>query len=130
GNLRLWRVTSAEADLSQKQPYDPLNIVEVSQVQSAQFIATVKDGLLTAGSICTIFDARLFGWQWFEGPNWLYRTIKGLCDDGEVRLATGHNFCSASPTKPKQNDDKTMTQSTLDQPMRHSIHSCEEKMTQ
>ena len=104
GGLRLWRVTSIQADLSQKQPYEPIHVAEISEAQANHFVELVKEGLrahrdLTGrnGVVCCPYDAELFGHWWFEGPNWLYRVLKKLWQDPEIDLTTGGRYLDDHP---------------------------------
>jgi 1,4-alpha-glucan branching enzyme len=104
GGLRLWRVTSSQADLAQKQPYEPARIAEISQSHADHFVALVKESLRDykaaaghAGVVCAPYDTELFGHWWFEGPNWLYRVLKGLWQDPEVDLTTGGRYLDEHP---------------------------------
>ncbi|HVF10996.1 MAG TPA: 1,4-alpha-glucan branching protein domain-containing protein [Abditibacteriaceae bacterium] len=104
GGLRLWRVVSTQADLAQKQPYEPGRIAEISEAQANHFVQLVKDGLrahrdLTGqpGIVCCPYDAELFGHWWFEGPDWLYRALKKLWQDPEIDLTTGGRYLDQNP---------------------------------
>ncbi len=104
GGHRLWRVTSTQADLSQKLPYEPSRIAEISEAQANHFVSLVKDSLHeyssasgAPGIVCAPYDAELFGHRWFEGPNWLYRVLKKLWQDPEINLTTGGRHLDDAP---------------------------------
>ncbi|MDQ3814285.1 MAG: DUF1957 domain-containing protein, partial [Armatimonadota bacterium] len=102
--LHLWRVTSAEADLAQKEPYDLLQIRENCEAQAHHFVGLVKDELRTyreqsgrSGIVCCACDARLFGQWWFEAPNWLTRVLRKMAQDPEIELTTGGQYLTSNP---------------------------------
>lgn len=108
GGHRLWRVTSPEANLAQKEPYEPLRIAEICEAQANDFVGLVRDSLRgynqssgQSGIVCCTFDARLFGHWWFEGTNWLLRVLKKLWQDDEIDLTSGGRYLDHSPaTRP------------------------------
>jgi len=104
GGLRLWRVTHIQADLAQKQPYEPIRIAEICEAQATHFVELVKEGLRThleatgkPGIVCCPYDAELFGHWWFEGPQWLYRVLKKLWADPEIDLTNGGRYLDQHP---------------------------------
>jgi 1,4-alpha-glucan branching enzyme len=108
GGLRLWRITSIQADLSQKEPYEPFRIAEICEAQATHFVELVKEGLRahseanggdTNGIVCCPYDAELFGHWWFEGPNWLYRVLKKLWQDPEIDVTSGGRYLDEHPPK-------------------------------
>lgn len=104
GGLRLWRVTDIQADLAQKQPYDPTRIAAICEAQATHFVELVKDGLREyrdatgkPGIVCCPYDAELFGHWWFEGPQFLYRVLKKLWADPEIDLTNGGRYLDEHP---------------------------------
>ena len=85
GGHRYWRVTSAKADLADKQVYEPQRVPGIMDSQSSHFVslleeiigqyhsATGRNGMITAP-----YDTELFGHWWFEGPGWLGRVLEKL----------------------------------------------------
>ena len=85
GGHRYWRVTSAKADLADKQEYDPGRIGEILESQSSHFVGLLEEILAghhaaagSTGIITAPYDTELFGHWWFEGPRWLGRVIDKL----------------------------------------------------
>jgi len=92
GGLRYWRITSSQADLGAKEPYDPATVpgrLADHAHHFASVLATALDGR-TVGAVAALYDTELFGHWWFEGPEWLYHVIKGL-SSGPVRPSTVHD---------------------------------------
>lgn len=95
GGLRYWRVTDSQADLADKQPYEPEAARSrippqadhfrdlVKSVLEEHYTETGRPGILTAP-----FDAELFGHWWFEGPSWLEAVLRRVEEDPDVELAT------------------------------------------
>jgi len=99
GGLRYWKVTNARADLADKEEYIPENVQPRILEQAHHFKELVKMTLKEhrattgeAGVVVSPYDSELLGHWWFEGPEWLYHTIRGLCQDGEVRLVTAGEY--------------------------------------
>ena len=104
GGHRLWRVTSRDADMAQKLPYEPGRIAEIAEGHAYHFVELVKESLRDyrngsghPGVICAPYDTELFGHWWFEGPNWLYRVLKKLWQDPEINLTTGGRHLDDAP---------------------------------
>lgn len=104
GGHRLWRVTAPEANLAQKQPYEPLRVREICEAQANHFVELIKGSLQDyhheagqAGVVCCAVDTKLFGPLWFEGSNWLYRALKKLAQDEAIRLTMGGLHLDAAP---------------------------------
>ncbi len=99
GGHRYWRVTSAKADLGSKLLYDPDTVQQRITENAAHFKEIVRQILLHEGQeaeglpiVCAPFDTELFGHWWFEGPRWLYQSIKWLDLDPEIQLMTGSEY--------------------------------------
>ncbi len=97
GGLRYWRVTSAKADLADKEPYHPEWIQERLHSQADHFVDMVT-GLLAEfkdsnqgrpGIIVAPYDTELIGPWWFEGPEWIYQVLKRFSERGQVKLMSG-----------------------------------------
>jgi len=100
GGMRYWRITSSEADLGLKEPYDPAAIAARLEQHAAHFVS-VLEGVLkgrSEGTVVALYDTELFGHWWFEGPEWLYHVIKKL-DAGPVKPVTGSGSLQALPPK-------------------------------
>ena len=102
GNHRYWRVTSSQSDLGSKEPYQPERAAE-RVPENAEHFCSLVDELLSShsertgryGMLCAPYDAELFGHWWFEGPDWLYRVLKGLNDNSRVDLVTCSEYLDA-----------------------------------
>jgi len=95
GGHRYWRVTSSSSDLASKQPYEPHRAAERVPENADHFCDVVheiltqhNDSRETYGIVCAPYDAELFGHWWFEGPEWLYRVLKGIDAHPAVDLVT------------------------------------------
>ena len=89
GGMRYWRITSSDADLGLKEPYDP-GVTRVRLEEHAGHFVSVLEQTLrskASGSVVALYDTELFGHWWFEGPEWLYHVIKKL-DAGPVKPMT------------------------------------------
>jgi 1,4-alpha-glucan branching enzyme len=98
GGMRYWRITSSEADLGLKQPYDPAPVRGRLEEHAAHFVSVLHTALegRTAGSITALYDTELFGHWWFEGPEWLYQVIKKL-SAGPVQPSTASDALARNP---------------------------------
>jgi 1,4-alpha-glucan branching enzyme len=95
GGHRYWRVTSAKSDLGAKQIYQPGRAAQRVPENADHFCHLVHELLSRHkaetgryGIVCAPYDAELFGHWWFEGPEWLYRVIKGIHMNPAVELVT------------------------------------------
>jgi 1,4-alpha-glucan branching enzyme len=147
GGHRLWRRTSAQANLAQKQPYQPLQVAESCEACASDFVRLLADALGESNSgdsspqagvlVCATFDASLFGQTWFEGPNWFYRVLKKLCQNPQIVLTTGAACVqsrTAIPTAPleqRSNGEVAATESPVGSStawMKHEVAACEQTM--
>jgi len=80
GGMRYWRVTSSDADLGEKSPYQPGKVKERLEENSQHFVDLIHRSLKEReeGVIVSLYDTELFGHWWFEGPEWLYLVLKKL----------------------------------------------------
>jgi len=102
GGHRYWRVTSAKSDLGSKEPYEPHRAQE-RVPENADHFSNLVHEILTShhaqsgkyGILCAPYDAELFGHWWFEGPEWLYRTLKNINSNPAVDLLTCSEYLDA-----------------------------------
>jgi len=95
GGHRYWRVTSAKSDLGSKDRYQP-GMAAGRAPENADHFCHLVHTLLeeqaqrgASGTIlCAPYDAELLGHWWFEGPEWLYRVVKGIAMNPAVDLVT------------------------------------------
>jgi 1,4-alpha-glucan branching enzyme len=80
GGMRYWRITSSDADLGDKQPYEPERTRERLEENSSHFVDSIQETLRSQkeGVVVALYDTELFGHWWFEGPEWLYFVLKKL----------------------------------------------------
>lgn len=91
GGLRYWAVTSAKSDLADKVEYHhdsamsrvPENADHFSgkaeEILAGHYNATGEAGILVAP-----YDAELFGHWWFEGPDFLKRVLRNVCQSENI----------------------------------------------
>jgi 1,4-alpha-glucan branching enzyme len=103
--LRYWRVTSSEADLGAKQPYDPSSVGPAAHAQALHFCELLKTRLRMhrertgrGGTVCAPFDAELFGHWWHEGPRFLLEVARRIHHDPELRAATVGQRLAEAPS--------------------------------
>ncbi len=84
GGMRYWRVTSGEADLGEKEPYDPAAAGARLEANAGHFVDQLERSLdgRPQGAVTALYDTELFGHWWFEGPEWLYLVLKKLSQSG------------------------------------------------
>lgn len=104
GGNRYWRVTGAKADLGDKQEYEPDKVEARIQENAGHYKELVKGTLLNhleqtgqPGMLCAPYDAELFGHWWFEGPRFLYHTLKWIHEDPTIDMATGSEQLELHP---------------------------------
>jgi 1,4-alpha-glucan branching enzyme len=103
GGLRYWQVTSAQADLADKQPYHPEGVAARINDQADHFVSLIA-GILTEfraregrpGMVVAPYDTELIGHWWFEGPEWIYQVLKRLHDHTQVSLSPGGEILEVS----------------------------------
>jgi len=98
GGHRYWRVTSAKADLADKEIYNREKALSRIPENAAHFAELISKTLSNyqsksgqPGLVCAPFDAELFGHWWFEGPDFIKEVIRNLHKDSELDSIT----CSA-----------------------------------
>lgn len=104
GGHRYWRVTSSQSDLSAKEHYQP-SLAAGRVPENADHFCHLVHTLLAQHArshgegaiLCAPYDAELFGHWWFEGPEWLYRVVRGIAMDPAVDLVTCSEHLEAHP---------------------------------
>lgn len=95
GGLRYWAVTSIKTDPGDKRQYNREAALERVEVHAADFVHTIESQLGSRetdddlpGVLVAPYDAELFGHWWFEGPEFLKRTLELL--DASPTVKAGH----------------------------------------
>ncbi|MBI5892993.1 MAG: DUF1957 domain-containing protein [Deltaproteobacteria bacterium] len=103
GGLRYWQVTDTKADLADKTEYAPEKAFSRIPEQAGHFKDLVKATLAahkkkagSSGIVVSPYDAELFGHWWFEGPEWIYHTIKAFHNDGGIDMVTAGEYLDKS----------------------------------
>ncbi|MGC9363674.1 MAG: 1,4-alpha-glucan branching protein domain-containing protein [Fidelibacterota bacterium] len=106
GGHRFWKVTSAKADLADKQEYYPEDVEEALENQASHFAGLVHDYLHQhyaatgrTGILTAPFDTELFGHWWFEGTRWVGKVLRKLNGDTSVRKVTLGEHLRDNPPK-------------------------------
>lgn len=106
GGHRYWRVTSAKADLADKQEYDPSAVEEALENQANHFVSVLENCLGKyheesgkAGILTAPFDSELFGHWWFEGPRWIGKVLRNLNQNHQIQPITLGNHLAANRPK-------------------------------
>ena len=99
--LRYWRISADKADMDAKGFYEPHQAEERARAHAAHFVPLVKDVLKAQADpqtiITAVYDTELFGHWWFEGPQFLYHTLRQMALDPEITLQTVSEYLSANP---------------------------------
>ncbi len=98
GGMRYWRITSGEADLGLKDPYEPARTAARAEEHAAHFVSVLARTLedRSSGAVAALYDTELFGHWWFEGPEWLYHVVRKLAA-GPVGPVTAGGALEALP---------------------------------
>lgn len=106
GGHRFWKVTSAKADLADKQEYYPQDVEEALENQASHFAGLIHDYLQKyyaetgkSGILTAPFDTELFGHWWFEGTRWVGKVLRKLNDNPTVRKVTLGEHLRDNPPK-------------------------------
>jgi len=106
GGHRFWKVTSAKADLADKQEYYPDDVEDALENQASHFAGLINDYLVnnynetgTVGILTAPFDTELFGHWWFEGPRWLGKVLRKLNESQDVGRVTLGEHLKENPPK-------------------------------
>ncbi len=93
GGLRYWAVTSAKSDLADKVEYHRDSALGRVEENAAHYAGTAEEVLSRyhresgrAGILVAPYDAELFGHWWFEGPLFLKKVIRQVCDSQTIEL--------------------------------------------
>ncbi|HET7789832.1 MAG TPA: 1,4-alpha-glucan branching protein domain-containing protein [Gemmatimonadales bacterium] len=104
GGLKLWRVTGADVDLGAKRPYDPAAALGRVRDHAGHFVGLLdqigsEHAKEKGGVIVAPFDTELYGHWWFEGPDFLADTYRGLKGRAGVHAVTGSGHLAAHPPR-------------------------------
>ncbi|WP_063010071.1 1,4-alpha-glucan branching protein domain-containing protein [Nocardia kruczakiae] len=87
--LKPARVTGKQVAGPDKAPYDPAAAAAAIERDVADFVATVRERLITESErigrpalVVAAFDTELFGHWWHEGPQWLEQVLRALPEAG------------------------------------------------
>lgn len=101
--MRYWRVTSKNASLSEKEPYEAARALEQIRLHAADFakkIEALKNESSQAYLTFT-FDTELFGHWWGEGILWLEETLVQLQHDQTADFLSPSEYL-ASHARPEE----------------------------
>ena len=100
GGMRYWRITSSDPDLALKQPYDPAEAAARTREHASHFASVLGSALKDkdSGVVVALYDTELFGHWWFEGPEWIYLTLKALSAGPVTPLTAGECLERLPPT--------------------------------
>jgi 1,4-alpha-glucan branching enzyme len=102
GGLKLWRITDNKRDLATKTFYDPAYALQKVRAHARHFAELVQDTLAKeSGSgpatVCSPYDAELFGHWWFEGPPWLEQIAREMHRLGVGRMTMAETLGAVPP---------------------------------
>lgn len=102
--LQYWRVTSAEADLGEKDLYHPDWAAYRVREHATHFAGLVESALREYhaekgqyGIVAANYDSELFGHWWFEGIDWIERVLRRLAHNPHVDLVTASEYLDREP---------------------------------
>jgi len=105
GGHRYWAVTHPQADLANKQIYQPEVAERQAPAHAAHFVSLVSRVLEQAASrqqakpiVCAMFDTELFGHWWFEGPRFIAGVIDRLQAAG-IEPAHAGDYLERNPPR-------------------------------
>lgn len=96
---RYWRVTSKDAGLGEKEPYEAARALEQIRLHAADFNKKIG-ALKNEGSrayLTFTFDAELFGHWWGEGVLWLEETLVQLQHDRTAGFLSPSEYLASHP---------------------------------
>jgi 1,4-alpha-glucan branching enzyme len=103
--IKYYRITGKTKD---KHLYNPDWAQETAQKYAYDFANRCRDQAHHSGSrmpfpavLVAPYDAELFGHWWFEGPQWLYFTLRELANGGDLALSTPGDYLAAHPIQQK-----------------------------
>lgn len=80
-----WRVTSRQAPIERKRPYEPGRASDAAATDAQDFAAHIASTLGAQGDgtvVVAAYDTELFGHWWFEGPAFLRALFPALREAG------------------------------------------------
>ncbi|MCD8139477.1 MAG: DUF1957 domain-containing protein [Planctomycetaceae bacterium] len=107
--IKYYRITGKNADLGEKDYYNPMWAEGTVHEQAGQFAyyrGVKANHVLRATNrksmVVSAYDAELFGHWWEEGPQWIESVIRKLLyDQQEVRPVTPSEYLGENPTHQK-----------------------------
>ncbi|MCB2198096.1 DUF1957 domain-containing protein [bacterium] len=106
GGHRYWRVTSAKADLGDKEQYVVENIEQRLDENADHFVTLLRDTLRKSAvdpnqrQVVSPFDTELFGHWWYEGPGFLERVLWQIDNSGDIQPAHGSELIASTKEAP------------------------------
>jgi 1,4-alpha-glucan branching enzyme len=104
GGHRYWKVTLAQSEMENKQPYYPEEASARTLVHAehfAELVTTSLQGPIDERQprvLASLFDAELFGHWWFEGPQWIEHVVRIFARENiPVALVTGSEYLDKTP---------------------------------
>ncbi|MEO8449640.1 MAG: 1,4-alpha-glucan branching protein domain-containing protein [Gemmatimonadota bacterium] len=102
GGLKFWKVTGPNADLGDKDPYDPNGARARAHGHAGHFgwlLSDIEQGERQQGGevIVTPFDTELFGHWWFEGTDFLGDLYRAMAARGTPRPSTASDHLDRQP---------------------------------
>jgi 1,4-alpha-glucan branching enzyme len=102
--MQYWRITGANADLADKEIYQP-EAASGKVTQHAEHFTHLVEQILGEfnrdsgryGIVCSNYDTELFGHWWFEGVEWLRQVLHHLAESESVELTTASSYLNAHP---------------------------------
>jgi 1,4-alpha-glucan branching enzyme len=102
--LNYWRVTGPNMPVDQRDVYHP-DWAGYKTDQHAEHFAHLVSDLLrsyadetgTHGVVTTAFETNLFTHHWFEGADWIVKTIRILDSSSDIELLTVRGFLEQYP---------------------------------
>ncbi len=90
GALPSWRVTDKSVAVEDKAPYEPVAAAARVRAHAEHFHGVLRDVLVPRpeGLVVAAYDTELLGHWWFEGPEWLERTLRRVAEDPDLATTT------------------------------------------
>lgn len=106
--IKYHRITDKHLPQEQKAPYDPKAAFEKTREHGYNFtfnreqqVSYLNEQMDRVPLVVSMYDAELFGHWWYEGPDFIYHTLKAMFESEVMNTITPSEYLSEYPLSQK-----------------------------
>lgn len=108
--IKYHRITSKETPMEYKQPYDPAAAFKRTEDHAANFVHNremeveyLSNQMDREPVVVSMYDAELFGHWWYEGPDFIYHTLRRMAQSSTIKAITPSQYLERYPKSQSAN---------------------------